>query len=185
MAQKIVINFHIWDKSALRLNTPWENSTYNHTRSLLFRPNMKLAKIQCKSLINRNLSSQATLDGHCFHGKVSSWCKHTRKSLEGSEACLRVSPTLWVKLSSVVARLDAKTGGTWWNMRACLYNNCDSEDFPTGRVYMLWNPNNHSVPYVQMHSKQPLRSPPFGKNHNQNHTLSRKLGLASRATRTD
>ena len=42
--------------------------------ALLFCAHMKLAQIQCKSQINRNLSSQVTLDGHCFHGKVASWC---------------------------------------------------------------------------------------------------------------
>ena len=68
-----------------------------------------LAQIQCKSLINRNLSSQATLDGHCFHGEVVSRCpptfltkfpghvhacKHTRKPLEVSEACSQANPPL-------------------------------------------------------------------------------------------
>ena len=98
--------------------------------SLLFRANMKSAKIQCKSVIKRSLSSLATLDGHCFHRKVASWCPPTFDKVSQPCACkhacmqtsrgfcLRASPTLWVKLSSVVGWPDADTDNTWWNMRA-------------------------------------------------------------------
>ena len=56
--------------------------------ALLFRANIKLAEIQCKSLINRNLSSQDPLDGHCFHGKDVSWCPPTFDKVSQLCACV-------------------------------------------------------------------------------------------------
>ena len=56
--------------------------------TLLGRALMKLAGIQCKSQINRNLSSQVTLDGHCFHGKVLSWCPSTFEKVSQPCACV-------------------------------------------------------------------------------------------------
>ena len=48
-------------------------------------------------------------------------CKHAHKTLEGFEACLLASFTLWVKLSLAVARPDSNTCGTQWNVSAWLY----------------------------------------------------------------
>ena len=56
--------------------------------ALLFCARMKLAQIQCKSQINRNFSSQVTLDGHCFHGKVASWCPPTFDKVSQPCACV-------------------------------------------------------------------------------------------------
>ena len=59
----------------MKMVVPWLQKKTQHAEfyvPLLFCARMKLAQIQCKSQINRNLSSQVTLDGHCFHGKVVS-----------------------------------------------------------------------------------------------------------------
>ena len=58
-----------------------------HT-TLLFCARMKLAQIQCKSQINRYLSSQVTLDGHCLHGKVASCCPPTSDKVAQSCSCV-------------------------------------------------------------------------------------------------
>ena len=88
-------------------------------------------------------------------------CMHAHKPLEGSEACLRVNSTLWVKLSSTNCWKDINTYGTPWKMHAWLY--------------MLKNPQNQSVLHIQMHGKQS----PFGKINNQNQHFSPNLGLYS------
>ena len=56
--------------------------------SLLFRARMKLTQLQCKSQINKNLSSQVTLDGHCFPRKVAYWCPPTFDKVSQPCACV-------------------------------------------------------------------------------------------------
>ena len=84
-------------------------------------------------------------------------CTHARKPLEGSEACLQVSSTLWVKLSSTDRWKDIKTCGTLRYMDTWLY--------------MLWNPQNQSVLNVQKHGNNLSKTLIFWKFHNQIHHL--------------
>ena len=134
--------------------------------ALLFRANIKLAEIQCKSLINRNLSSQVTLDGNFFMVKLhpgvpqvlTKFPSYARKPLESSKACFWVRSTLWLELSLTNHWKDIKTCDTPWNMHEWLY--------------VSWNSQNQSLLHVPMHGKQPLKDTPFGKIHNQKQHFS-------------
>ena len=145
--------------------------------SLLLRANMKVAKIQFKLIININLSSHVTFDGHSFHGKVAPWCPPTFDKV--SQPCAYVNAyrqaprgfwsVLAVKLYTLSqvffkGSLAARQDVLYSSEHACVAHS-----------------QNQSVLHVPMHGKQPLRDAPFGKIHNQNHAFS----LDSTATPTN
>ena len=76
---------------------------YGTLCALLFCANMKFAKIQCKSQTNRQLSSHVTLDDHCCHWKVASWCYPTFDMVSQACACVHAHAQDPIGLSSMLA----------------------------------------------------------------------------------